>query len=376
MKIVVATDSYKGCMTSEEAGTIIADAFRERLAGCEITVIPMADGGEGTTEAVLRATGGELRSVPVTGPLGDPAMAAYAVLPGGRTAVMEMASASGIELVPEGDLDPMLASTCGTGELIRAAMDEGVRDIILGIGGSATIDGGIGMAQALGYRLLAADGDEVGRGGGALLTVARVEADDVVPELASCRIRVACDVTNPLLGDRGAARVFGPQKGATPDEVVRLESGLEHLAFVWQQHDMLDAVDAPGDGAAGGLGAGLRAFCGAELVPGAELVSEITGFDREIADADLLVTGEGRTDEQSADGKLCMVLARQARSAGARSILISGAVHGEISAVEEAFDAIFASVSDVCTPAEALARGRINLERTARHVAGLLALGR
>ncbi len=375
MKIVVAADSFKGSMRSDEVGGVIADALRESLGDDEIIVIPMADGGEGTTDAVVRATGGELRSVKVTGPLGEPAAAVYGMLPDGRTAVMEMASASGIELVPPGGLNPMKATTFGTGELIRAAIESGVRDIILGIGGSATVDGGIGMARALGYRLLTADGAECGRGGGALGSIARIESDGVLPALAECRIRVACDVTNPLLGEHGAARVFGPQKGATPAMVEELEAGLGHLGELWVSHGMLDSVERPGDGAAGGLGAALRAFCAAEMSSGADLVAEITGFDEEIRTADLLVTGEGRTDEQTAHGKLCAVLADKARAAGAKTILISGALHGSLGETDRLFDAVFAAVQDVCSLEEALARGRENLATTARSVGRVLAMG-
>ena len=278
MKIVVAADSFKGSMRSDEAGSIIADGIRESLGNAEIKVIPMADGGEGTTDAVVRATGGEIKEVAVTGPLGDPATAHYGLLPNGQTAIMEMASASGMELVPIDRLDPMKATTYGTGELMRAAVTAGVREIILGIGGSATVDGGTGMAQALGYRLLTADGSECRRGGGALPTIASIETDGVLPTLAECRIRVACDVTNPLLGEHGAARIYGPQKGATPEMVELLEEGLANLAGVWQRQGFLDGFENPGDGAAGGLGAGLRAFCNAEMSSGADLVADITGF--------------------------------------------------------------------------------------------------
>jgi glycerate kinase len=375
MKIVVAADSFKGCMTSEEAGTIIAQAFQDLLPDSDIVVIPVADGGEGTTDAVLRATGGELRSVEVTGPLGEPATAVYGILPDGRTAVMEMATASGIELVPPGALDPGKATTYGTGELMRAAMDEGVSDIILGIGGSATVDGGMGMAQALGFRLLTVDGSECGLGGATLETIGSIDAAAVTPALAECRIRVACDVTNPLLGDRGAARVFGPQKGATPEMVERLEWGLGRLGEIWRRQGMLDSVEEPGDGAAGGLGAGLRAFCRAELCSGADLVSEITGFDEEIRTADILVTGEGRTDKQTADGKLCAVLAAKAEIAGARTLLISGAVAGDLGDAGDLFDAVFATVRDFGSPEEALANGRKNLAATARSVARALEIG-
>jgi glycerate kinase len=376
MKIVVAADSFKGCMTSEEAGTIIGDAFREHLPRAEIVVIPVADGGEGTTDAVLRSVGGELRSVRVTGPLGRPVVASYGRLADGRTAVMEMASASGLELVPAAELDPMAATTFGTGELIRSAVEDGARDLILGIGGSATVDGGIGMAQALGFRLLTEAGTECGRGGAALATIAEIDSGGALALLADCRIRVACDVTNPLLGERGAARVFGPQKGATPAMVEELERGLDNLAGLWIGHGMLDRVDRPGDGAAGGLGAALRAFCSAEIVSGADLVAEITGFDREIATADLLVTGEGRTDEQTAGGKLCAVLAAKARAAGAKAILISGALHGDPGVVSELFDGIFTAAQGVESLEDVLAHGPRNLAITARSVGRVLALGR
>lgn len=376
MKIVVAVDSHKGYMRSDEAGEIIAAGLRDGLSEAEIVVIPVADGGEGTTDAVIRAKGGELRTVLVTGPLGEPANAVYGVLPGGRTAVMEMASASGIELVPPAALDPMKATTYGTGELIRAAIEDGVRDIILGIGGSATVDGGIGMAQALGYRLSTADGSECGRGGEALATIAAIDPAGALPALGECRIRVACDVINPLLGERGAARVFGPQKGATPEMVAELERGLGHLGEVWVAQGMLDSVDHPGDGAAGGLGAALRAFCAAEISSGADLVAEITGFDEAIRTADLLVTGEGRTDEQTAGGKLCAVLAAKARAAGAETILISGALRGDLGEVRHLFDAVFAAVQDVCSLEEALAHGRENLATTARSVGRVLAMGK
>jgi glycerate kinase len=376
VKIVVATDSFKGCMRSDEAGSIIADALRESLSNAEIKVIPMADGGEGTTDAVVLATGGEIRKVAVSGPLGEPVTAHYGLLPGGDTAVMDMASASGMELIERDRLDPMKATTYGTGELMRAAMDAGVRDIILGIGGSVTVDGGTGMAQALGFRLLDASGSECGRGGEALQTIAKIESDTVLPVLRASRIRVACDVTNPLLGDRGAARVFGPQKGARPEMVELLEEGLAVLASVWQRQGFLDGVESPGDGAAGGLGAGLRAFCNAEISSGASLVADITGFDDEIRDADVLVTGEGRTDQQTAGGKLCAVLASKAKEAGAKTILISGALQGNLEGLRGLFDELIAADQNVNSLEEAIEKGRENLFKTALNVGRILAMGR
>jgi glycerate kinase len=363
-------------MRSDEAGSIIAEAFRGCLPGAAIKVIPIADGGEGTTDAVVRATGGETRKVAVTGPLGEPVTAGYGLLPGGDTAVMEMASASGMELIERDRLDPMKATTYGTGELMRTAIEAGVCQIILGIGGSATVDGGTGMAQAFGYRLLDIEGNECGRGGEALQTIAKIESDGVLPALRESRIRVACDVTNPLLGERGAARVFGPQKGATPEMVELLEEGLAGLAGVWQRQGFLDGVESPGDGAAGGLGAGLRAFCRAEILSGADLIAEITGFDDEISDADVLVTGEGRTDQQTAGGKLCAVLASKAKNAGAKTILISGTLEGNLVGLSGLFDELVAADENVNSIEEAIEKSRENLFRTAINVGRILAKGR
>jgi glycerate kinase len=232
------------------------------------------------------------------------------------------------------------------------------------------------MAQALGFRLLDASGSECGRGGEALQTIAKIESDTVLPVLRASRIRVACDVTNPLLGDRGAARVFGPQKGARPEMVELLEEGLAVLASVWQRQGFLDGVESPGDGAAGGLGAGLRAFCNAEISSGASLVADITGFDDEIRDADVLVTGEGRTDQQTAGGKLCAVLASKAKEAGAKTILISGALQGNLEGLRGLFDELIAADQNVNSLEEAIEKGRENLFKTALNVGRILAMGR
>ena len=376
LKIVVAVDSFKGCMSSDEAGQIIARALLESLPDADIRVIPVADGGEGTADVIIRATGGEMRSVTVTGPFGDPVDASFGLLPDRRTAVIDMASASGIEIVPRRRLNPMKATSFGTGELIKAALHAEVREIVIGIGGSATVDGGIGMAQALGFRLLTDGGEQCGRGGEALSTIVAIETSGAMSALQRCRIRVACDVTSPLLGQHGAARVFGPQKGASPAIVEELESGLGRLAEVWRRNGMVTAVDRAGDGAAGGLGAGLRAFCQAELCSGAELVAGFTGFDDAIRDAAFLVTGEGRTDGQTAHGKLCSVLAAKAKAADARTILISGALAGDLRKLEETFDAVFSTMPEVCSLAQALRNGRENLARTARNVGALVAIGR
>jgi glycerate kinase len=375
MKVVVALDSFKGCMGSRDAGEIVARGLADAALAAEVTVIATADGGEGTTDAVIAATGGELRSATVMGPFGDPVTARFGVVPDGRTVVLEMASASGVELVPPDRLDPLAATSFGTGELMVAALDAGARDLIVGVGGSATVDGGVGMAQALGWGVLRADGTDCSLGGGALGTVDRIDGLGVRPELAFSRVRVACDVSNPLLGERGAARVFGPQKGASPDAVEQLERGLEHLAEVWRREGLLDAVDRPGDGAAGGLGAGLRAFCRAELCAGAELIAEITGLDRMIRAADVLITGEGRTDAQTAGGKLPAVLAAKARRAGVTSVLVSGAIAGDLPELDELFDVRFATVGAEVRSDEAIRNGRANLAATAREVGRALASG-
>lgn len=330
MKIVVAPDSYKGNMRSSRICEIIRSAWLEEWPETDVSTYPMADGGEGTVDAVVAATGGTLHSLEVCGPLGDPVDAQYGLLPDG-TAIMEMASASGIELVSANALNPMEATTYGTGQLLRHLMETGHRSIVMGIGGSATVDGGTGMAQALGFRFYDAAGKEIiGRGGRILSQIARIE-----PAEFNARIRVACDVNNPLTGSNGAAAVFGPQKGATPEMVEELDAGLANLQRV------AGTKGFPGDGAAGGLGYGLRAFCGAEIMSGATLIAETVGLPAALEGADLLITGEGRTDGQTASGKLCSVLAGMARERGVKSMLVSGALHGPLDPFLDVFDFAF-----------------------------------
>lgn len=252
MKIVLAPDKFKSCMTSPEICRIMSEAFRAELPDAEIVSLPMADGGDGTTRAMAAALGAEIRTAEVTGPLGGKVSAEYAFRPETGTGVLEMASASGIALVRREDLNPMKATTYGTGELLKALLDDGAKEITIGIGGSATVDGGTGLAQALGYRFLDQNGNPLGLGAGPLSALDRIDASQADPRLKTVRISVACDVTSPLLGEQGAARVFGPQKGATPEMVEVLESNLSRLAEVWIGQGFLDTVAAPGDGAAGG----------------------------------------------------------------------------------------------------------------------------
>jgi glycerate kinase len=335
MKIVIAPDSFKGNMRSSRVCEIIRLAILREIPDAEVRAFPMADGGEGTVDAMVAATGGKLCSLNVCGPLGNPVEAHYGLLPDG-TAVMEMAAASGIELVPHEKLNPLEASTYGTGQLLKHLLENGHTSVVLGVGGSATVDGGTGMAQALGFRFLDADENEiVDRGGKILSRIHSVDASTVVSGLQGAHIRIACDVTNPLTGPNGAAAVFGPQKGATPEMVERLDAGLLNLASV------VGIDGTPGDGAAGGLGYGLRVFCRAEIVPGAELVAQTVGLPEALADADLLITGEGRTDAQTASGKLCAVLADMARERGVKTLLVSGALHGGLEPFLDTFDYAF-----------------------------------
>lgn len=346
MKIIIAPDSFKGNMRASRVCEIVEQAILKELPDAEVISVPMADGGEGTVEALVQSTGGAFQTLEVTGPLGDPVKAIYGLLPDG-TAVMEMASASGIELVPAGQLNPMEATTCGTGELLKHLLQSGHTRIVMGIGGSATVDGGTGMAQALGFRFLDKENNEItGRGGKILPTIGTIDDSGVIPELEGADIRVACDVTNPLTGPDGAAAIFGPQKGATPKMVELLDAGLSNL---WKTC----CIDgAPGDGAAGGLGFGLRAFCGAKIVSGAKLIAETAGLPELLKGADLLITGEGRTDGQTASGKLCAVLAELAKEHEVKSLLLSGSLAGELDPFNDLFDYAF-SISAGHTSLEA-----------------------
>jgi len=331
MKIVLAPDSFKGSMTALE----VCQAFQEGAARvvphAEFVVVPMADGGEGTTEALVAATGGKLRTVEATGPLPSdrPKVTGQIGLMGdGRTAVLEMACVSGLPLVPKAKRNPLHTTTYGTGELIRAALDAGARHLIVGIGGSATTDLGSGMAQALGVRFFGAGGREITEPmtGGLLAEVTRVDVSQLHPAVKSCRIEVACDVDNPLLGPRGCAAVYGPQKGATPEIVAQLEANLSHAIDHVEKATGRQVRLTPGSGAAGGLGAGLMAFLGAELRPGIRIVIDASGLAAKVAGADLVLTGEGQIDRQTAYGKTISGVARTAQAAGVPVVAIVGSI--------------------------------------------------
>ena len=375
MKIVFAPDKFKMCMKSSTVRRVLQQAFRTVLPDAELVSVPVSDGGEGMTRALSDALHGEIHQVKVTGPDGTPVEAEFALINNGLTAVFEMASASGLVLVNPLKRDPMTATTYGTGEVIRAILELGIRDIIIGLGGSATVDGGAGMAQALGYNLLDPRGRELPRGGGALHMLSRIAISGADARLQEARITTACDVRNPLSGPFGAAQVFGPQKGATPDMVAKLDQNLRHLFSVWERQSMLLPKEMPGDGAAGGLGAGLRAFCGAQPKSGAELILDAIGFRRQIAGADLVVTGEGRTDSQTAEGKLCCAVAEAAHRENIPVMLLSGAIEGSPEELGKTYDFAFSSSTGRRTLDEAMAAAADDLYFTAVNAAKLFSHG-
>ncbi len=325
MKVVVAPNSFKGSLSASEAASAIARGVRQAFPDAEILEVPVADGGEGTVEALVSAHHGAYRTAEVDGPLGDPVAAPYGLIERGKTGVVELASASGLTLITPERRDPRKASTFGFGQLLEEVRSAGVLEIIAGLGGSATNDGGAGMAQALGYRLLDAEGHELPRGGAALARLERIDPAGFDHRWSSVKVRVACDVTNPLTGPQGASAVYGPQKGADEQAVRELDAALARLAVVIEKDLGTRVGDVPGAGAAGGAGAGLIAFLDAFLVPGAPLVVEASGFDARLARADLVITGEGRVDEQTAYGKAPGEVAKRAQEARIPVLLIAGA---------------------------------------------------
>jgi glycerate kinase len=325
LRILIASDSFKGSLTSQEVGAAITKGILRACPEAEITVIPMADGGEGTVQALIASIGGQLITAEVTGPLGAPVKARFGLLPD-RTAVLEMAEASGLTLVPEGLRNPMITTTYGTGELILRALDSGANHILIGIGGSATNDGGAGMAQALGIGLKDKNGQELPFGGGSLNQLAAIDMSGLDPRIKATSVIVACDVKNPLCGPNGASAIYGPQKGASPEMVELLDTNLYHFAQVITRELNKDVLSIPGGGAAGGLGAGLIAFAGAELRSGVEMVLDTIKLENYLAKTDLVITGEGRLDHQSTFGKVPVGIARRAACYGVPVIALVGEI--------------------------------------------------
>ena len=372
--IVLAPDSFKESHTATQVCQAMERGLSTVFPGARFVHVPMADGGEGTTRSLVDATGGVMHRATVTGPMGEPVDAGYGILGDGETAVIEMAAASGLELVPPGRRDPLGASTRGTGELILACLDRGVRRILVGLGGSATNDAGAGLAQALGARLLDAAGNDLPPGGASLASCTAIDVSGLDPRLRETVIEVACDVTNPLCGPEGASAVYGPQKGATPEQVALLDAALATFAGVLRRDLGRDVAQVPGAGAAGGLGAGLLAFTRAELGPGIDIVVKHTGLAGKVAGSDLVMTGEGRMDGQTRFGKTPYGVARVARAAGVPVVAVAGSIGDGIEELDDIFDAVLPSIGRVAPLAEVLAEASGNIERTTRQLGRLIRL--
>lgn len=376
MKVVIAIDSFKGSLTSMEAGYAAKEGVSAAMPEAEIIVKPLADGGEGTVDAMIEGLGGKRTDVTVTGPLGKPVSAYYGYIKENRMAIMEMASAAGIILVKENEKDPMTASTYGVGEMIRDAIKRGCRNFIIGIGGSATNDGGIGMLKALGYEFLDADGRDAGKGAQALSKIVSVRTDNICPELSECRFQISCDVDNPLCGKNGATYIYGPQKGVTEEMKEPLDQAMANYANVTSHILGKDNSHTRGAGAAGGMGYAFLSYLDAKLTPGIDLILESTGLEEVLKNADIVVTGEGRLDHQTAMGKAPVGVARAAKKYGAKVIAFAGSVTKDANACNKVgIDAFFPIVRGVSTLEEAMdsENAKTNMAAAAEQVFRLIA---
>ena len=377
MKIIIAPDSYKESLTAMEVATAIEAGFRQVMPTAEYIKLPMADGGEGTVQSLVDASNGSIIEHQVTGPLGEQVPAFFGIMGDDKTAVIEMAAASGLHLVSPNLRNPMLTTSYGTGELILAALDHGVDHIIVGIGGSATNDGGIGMAQALGVQLLDNKGQALGFGGQALAQLASIDITTVDPRLAHIKLEVACDVDNPLCGKKGASHIFGPQKGATPAMVAELDQHLDHYAAIIKRDLAIDVKDMAGAGAAGGMGAALLGLFNAQLRSGIEIVIDAVHLGDIIKDADLVITGEGRIDSQTIHGKTPIGVARTAKKYHKPVIGIAGCLSQDCGVVyDHGIDAVFSVVPAAMSLEHAFNNAAVNVELTARNIAAIYCLGR
>ena len=366
MKVILAIDSFKGSCTAYEAGEAVRKGILRADPSVVVENIPVADGGEGTVEAVIGNSNGQWQTAEVIGPLGNRVTAGYGVMKNG-TAVIEMSAASGLLLIPKERLNPLLTTTYGTGQLIKAALDAGYRKMLIGLGGSGTNDGGAGMAQALGVSLKDENGAELQYGGAELIRLHTIDISRIDPRLKECSITCAVDVKNPLCGKNGASAVYGPQKGATPEMIQELDDALRHYAKLIGQQCGIHVIDMPGAGAAGGLGAGLYAFCGAQFQAGIEAVLDIVGFDERLRDADFVVTGEGQLDSQTVNGKVPVGVAKRVKAH--RNIPVYALV-GSIGAGAEAvyshgIDGVFSIADGPITYGESCSRVKELLERVA-----------
>lgn len=376
MKIVIAPDSFKESLTALEACDAIEAGMKNVFPDADYVKVPMADGGEGTVQSVIDSTGGKLKTLTVTGPLNQPVNASYG-LSGDRTlAVIEMAASSGLDKVPFDKRNPMITTTYGFGELIRNALDEGVKEILLGLGGSATNDGGAGMIMSLGGRLLDEKGQSISLGGEGLKDLVEIDLSGMHPRLKDVNFRVACDVDNPLTGKKGASFIYGPQKGGTSDQLEQLDSYLGHFAEVIRQKLGVNLEDVPGAGAAGGLGAGIMAFLNGKLENGGELLVDILELDEKVANADLVITGEGGINHQTIYGKTPVAVSRVAKKHGVPVIALAGSIsEGYESVYDEGIHAVFSILNQPVSLEDALSQGYANLKQTAENVARVIQLG-
>ncbi|MDO4972988.1 MAG: glycerate kinase [Eubacteriales bacterium] len=377
MKAVIAIDSLKGSLSSLQAGDAIRAGILRVYKDAAVQVRPLADGGEGTVEALTIGMGGALQTVRVTGPLGEKLDARYGILADGVTAILEMSAAAGITLVEDAERNPLHTTTCGVGEMIRDAIEKGCRHFIVGIGGSATNDGGIGMLQALGYGLLNEAGEQVPFGAKGLEELRRITTDGVLPALKDCSFRIACDVTNPLCGENGASAVYGPQKGATPSMIPQMDKWLRAYAELAQEINPAADRELPGTGAAGGLGFAFLSFTNAVLESGIKIVLEETKLEEYVRDADIVITGEGRLDGQTVMGKAPIGVAKIAKKYGKPVVAFAGCVTPDaVKCNEHGIDAFFPILRGVVTLAEAMdpANARRNMADTAEQVFRLLAI--
>jgi len=373
MKFVVAPDSFKGSISAIEAASAMEEGIKRIFADSEIIKVPLADGGEGTVEALVTATGGKIICTRVLDPLGRERESFFGILGNGKTAVVEMAAASGLPLLKPEEKNPYITTTYGTGQLIKAALDYGCDEIIIGIGGSATNDGGAGMAQALGALLLDDGGRELPFGGRALRDLHTINIENMDPRLGATKIIAACDVDNPLCGERGASAVYGPQKGASPEMIKELDAALANFADKIKKQMGVDVLNVPGAGAAGGLGAGILAFLKGNLKPGIKLVLDAVDFDYKVKDADLVLTGEGRIDEQTAYGKAPIGVAQVAQKYRVPVLAFGGILGDNYEKVyEKGIDYVSANVQSIISLDEAIKKGYdllvSNTERSMRAV--------
>ncbi|WP_436340316.1 glycerate kinase family protein [Lactobacillus johnsonii] len=372
-KYVVAPDSFKESMTAKEVCDAMEKGIKEADSAAEVIKVPMADGGEGTVDSLVDATHGQRVIVEVTGPLGNKISAYYGILGNGITAVIEMAKASGLEIVEKKKRNPMITTTFGTGELIRDALDHNVKEIIIGLGGSSTNDGGSGMAQALGAKLLDQNNHQIPFGGGNLDKLDKIDISNLDSRLQDVKIILASDVTNPLIGKEGASRVFGLQKGATPEMVEKLENNLQHYAKIVKRDLNKDVASVSGAGAAGGLGAGLMAFTTCEMRQGVDLAIEVTKLEDKIRDTDYVFTGEGGTDFQTKFGKTPYGVAKLGKKYHKPVISLAGYLgEGIDSLYSEGFTAIFGIIPGACDLSTALKNGPSNVARTTENIVRLL----